>query len=102
MTPLHQKMLVPSGKNVQSCVRLKFVPQGRLSPVTGRRGGSVETSGKHLISSSAITSRGLLCLQFTKGPLLQISVWSTVLRSPQIHVAALFGIVKLYRKQIAS
>ena len=38
-------------------------------------------------------------LQFTKGPLLQISVWSTVLGSPQMHVAALFGIVKLYRKQ---
>ena len=64
---------------------LSVVPRGRLSPVTGRRGGSVETSGRHLLSSSAITSRSLLCLQFTKGPLLQISVWSTVLGSPQIQ-----------------
>ena len=59
--------------------------------MTGRRGGSVETSGKHLFSSSAITSRSLLCLQLIKGPLLQISVWSTVLGSPQRHLAALFG-----------
>ena len=93
-TPLARMSSLAPGSSV--------VPRGRLSPVTGRRGGSVDTSGRHLLSSSAFTSRSLLCLQFTKGSLLQISVWSIVLGSPKIHLAALFGIVKLYRKQIAS
>ena len=35
------------------------VPRGRLSPVTARGVGSVETSGRHLSSTSAITSRSL-------------------------------------------
>ena len=94
----------------QSCARLKWCPSGKTLSCDWQKGWFgwdfwqtlVKQLCNYMLSSSAITSRSLLCLQFTKGPLLQISVWSTVLGSPQIHLEALFGIMKLYRKQIAS